>query len=214
MSTPELPPEVAQQLASLKRDVADLQRRSERNAPAIGGLADVDGNPMATGDVLAYDKTTGRWGPGESDAYIAQVSWSASPVLPPGRWLEADGQAVSRTTYAALFAEIGTTYGVGNGSTTFNLPNLVGRVVEGVGTMALAAVTGARTVTLGTGEMPSHSHAQNVTAGFPGPSVRSDYDADESGSPFAQGINTGATGGGGAHNNMQPTIALWAYIRY
>lgn len=49
----------------------------------------------------------------------------------PAGWLAASGQAVSRTTYAALFAAIGTTYGVGDGITTFNLPPLNGRFVRG-----------------------------------------------------------------------------------
>jgi microcystin-dependent protein len=50
----------------------------------------------------------------------------------PRGWLIADGRAVSRTTYAALFAVIGTTYGAGDGTTTFNLPNMCGVVVRGV----------------------------------------------------------------------------------
>lgn len=50
---------------------------------------------------------------------------------PPLGWLECAGQAVSRTTYAALFAAIGTTFGAGDGSTTFNLPNLRGEFVRG-----------------------------------------------------------------------------------
>ena len=52
----------------------------------------------------------------------------------PQGWLLCDGSAVSRTDYAALFAVIGTTYGAGNGSTTFNLPNLVDKFVEGSAT--------------------------------------------------------------------------------
>lgn len=51
----------------------------------------------------------------------------------PTGWLAANGNAVSRTTYATLFAAIGTTYGVGNGSTTFNLPDLRGYFVRGHG---------------------------------------------------------------------------------
>jgi len=55
----------------------------------------------------------------------------AGKTLPTG-YLLCNGAAVSRTTYAALFAVIGTTYGAGDGSTTFNLPNLDGRVLQGV----------------------------------------------------------------------------------
>jgi len=50
---------------------------------------------------------------------------------PPAGWLLCDGTAVSRSTYAQLFALIGTTYGAGNGSSTFNLPNAKGRVLVG-----------------------------------------------------------------------------------
>ena len=63
-------------------------------------------------------------------APVGEVSSFAGSSAPTG-WLLCDGSAVSRTTYAALFAIIGTTYGVGNGSTTFNLPNLKGRVIVG-----------------------------------------------------------------------------------
>ena len=58
---------------------------------------------------------------------------SAFHTVPEG-WLRCNGAAVSRTTYAALFAVIGTKYGSGNGSTTFNLPNLHHRFIEGTNT--------------------------------------------------------------------------------
>ena len=61
------------------------------------------------------------------------VAFFATAKAPSG-WLICDGSAVSRTTYAALFAAIGTTYGKGNGSTTFNLPNMINRFAEGAKT--------------------------------------------------------------------------------
>lgn len=57
------------------------------------------------------------------------VSWAKNAA--PSGWLECSGAAVSRTTYAALFSVIGTTWGEGNGTTTFNLPNLRGEFVRG-----------------------------------------------------------------------------------
>lgn len=60
----------------------------------------------------------------------------------PSGWLAADGTAVSRTTYAALFAAIGTTYGAGTGGTTFNLPDLRGYFVRGAGTNTDATASG------------------------------------------------------------------------
>ena len=65
----------------------------------------------------------------------------------PNGWLICDGSAVSRTDYAALFAVIGTTYGAGNGSTTFNLPNLVDKFVEGSATAGTVKSAGLPNIT-------------------------------------------------------------------
>ena len=82
----------------------------------------------------------------------------AGSTAPQG-YLFCDGSAVSRTTYATLFAAIGITYGSGDGSTTFNVPDLSGRVVIGVsGTHALGSTGGSETVTLSASELPAHSH--------------------------------------------------------
>ena len=97
----------------------------------------------------------------------------------PTGYLLCYGQNVSRTTYAALFALIGTTYGAGDGSTTFGLPDLRGRVVAGKDNMGgstasrltnaasgitgttLGASGGNETHTLTTAQMPTHTHIQN-----------------------------------------------------
>ena len=84
----------------------------------------------------------------------------------PTAWLLCDGTAVSRTTYASLFAVISTTYGVGDGSTTFNLPNLKGKVPVGRDSGDASFDTmgesgGAKTHTLTSAEMPVHTHTQN-----------------------------------------------------
>ena len=80
----------------------------------------------------------------------------------PSGWLICNGQAVSRTTYAALFAVIGTTYGAGDGSTTFNVPNLVNKTVRG--SNSLGKTGGADTVTLSTAQMPAHTHGVGTLA--------------------------------------------------
>ena len=89
----------------------------------------------------------------------------AGAVVPAG-YLECDGSAVSRTTYAALFAALGTTWGAGDGSTTFNLPNLARRTIVGAGGAAtsvlgntVGAEGGEEAHTLSAAEMPSHTHA-------------------------------------------------------
>jgi len=92
---------------------------------------------------------------------VGTLTAFAGSAAPTG-WLLCDGSAVSRTTYADLFAVIGTTYGTGDGTTTFNLPNTTGRNIIGKassGTFAsLNATSGAETHTLTTAQMPSHTH--------------------------------------------------------
>ena len=109
------------------------------------------------------------------------MSEPAGIVLPfagstaPQGYLLCDGSAVSRTDYADLFTAIGTTYGVGDGSTTFNVPNLSGRVVLGVSQSHTLGSTGGEAAhVLTEQEMPAHSHtvpahghANNITATTP-----------------------------------------------
>lgn len=81
---------------------------------------------------VVINGTTGIDTPGLSvegvSAYVpAGAVMNFAMNTPPSGWLKANGDAISRTTYATLFAAIGTTFGVGNGSTTFNLPDLRGR---------------------------------------------------------------------------------------
>lgn len=88
----------------------------------------------------------------------------------PNGWLLCDGSAVSRTTYARLFAHIGTQFGVGNGTTTFNLPNFVGRIAIPVNAATAAIDTigetgGAYTATLVAGNLPPHAHTFSGTTG-------------------------------------------------
>lgn len=87
------------------------------------------------------------------------LTWGGQPLLPigvvqafagttiPAGWLLCDGSAVSRTTYANLFAVIGTTYGSGDGSTTFNVPNLVDKFVEGSATSGTKKSAGLPNIT-------------------------------------------------------------------
>lgn len=77
----------------------------------------------------------------------------------PANWLLCDGTAVSRTTYADLFAAIGTTFGVGDGSTTFNVPDFRGIFPRGIGSQTISAIT--YTGVLGTvagDQMQGHLH--------------------------------------------------------
>lgn len=152
------------------------------------------------------------------NSLIASVAYVAPTgvVLPysgssaPTNWLLCDGSAVSRTTYATLFALIGTTFGVGDGSTTFNVPDLRGRVPVGVGTgsgltlRTLAATGGEETHVLTATEMPAHTHTYNNYSNVQntaGGAQSAAYSVPNSGT-------TGSAGSNAAHNNMQPFVAL------
>jgi len=147
---------------------------------------------------------------------VGAVLEFAGAAAPTG-WLLCNGAAISRTTYAALYVMIGTAFGVGDGSTTFNVPDARGRATIGAGagtgltSRSLAATGGAETHTLTTAEMPAHAHAANpshtfmeATAG--GPSGTNN--AGGSSFPNTLASETANTGGGGAHNNVQPFLAL------
>ena len=144
------------------------------------------------------------------------VPWTTSSV--PTGFLECDGAAVSRSTYATLFGLVGTTYGAGDGSSTFNVPNLADNVAVGKsGTKALASTGGANTVsvtatgnvggstanaTLSTAQLASHSHPGGVsqagtTQPNPNPSTAK-----------VNVTNTGSTGSGQGHShNMSATFS-------
>lgn len=136
----------------------------------------------------------------------------------PSNWLLCDGSAVSRSTYADLFSKIGTTFGSGDGSTTFNLPNLKGKVPVGLdGTQTefdtLGETGGAKTHTLVTSEIPSHTHGVRGVTTSTGSDTGA-YRLTGSNVQFVANITSESEGGGGAHNNLQPYLVLRFIIRY
>ena len=142
------------------------------------------------------------WNPSNFNVNYANSAGNGVPpgaIMPfamnsaPAGWLAANGTAVSRSTYAALFAAISTTYGAGNGSTTFALPDLRGYFVRGSGTNSDGTASGAFGAKQ-TDEFKSHQHTSGyhiVTTGG--------YGQTNTGSTFATstgtGTNTNATGG-------------------
>lgn len=155
--------------------------------------------------------------------FIADLKWSARDNDHVG-WVKCDGRALSRTAYKELFDVVGTTYGVGDGLTTFNIPDCRGRVLGGAGNgtgltaRSKGAIVGAETHVLSTNEMPSHTHTSNAVGGTLG-LMTSNGDNTASGgldvtvgepnlyaAPVALTINS--AGSGAAHNNMQPTIFI------
>jgi microcystin-dependent protein len=153
--------------------------------------------------------------------------WSQASA--PSGFLECNGAAVSRSTYAALFAIVSTTYGAGNGSTTFNLPNLTDRVACGKSNNKnFASTGGANTVTptgniagstanatLSTAQLASHTHgggANSTTRGseFSG-AVRMNTAAAGSGGGHAH--NLSANFSGSANSVLQPFLTLIYIIK-
>jgi microcystin-dependent protein len=173
---------------------------------------------------------------------LAQVVMPAGSMIDfggtaaPSGWLLCDGSAVSRATYATLFDAIGTTWGAGDGSTTFNVPNLARRVTVGSGGAssgtlgnAVGNTGGAETHTLSTGEIPAHSHGV-TDPGHTHTLTQSALVANTAGTAFdnagtagagasvsansnTTGISIQNAGGGGAHNNMQPSAVVMKIIK-
>jgi len=146
---------------------------------------------------------------------IGMIFPYAGTTVPDG-YLNCDGAAVSRTTYAALYSAIGTTWGVGDGSTTFNLPDFRGRALLGAGTgsglsaRALGDSGGAETHQLTENEMPSHTHGlrgalDGASVAEPGMSAENSRALGLSGQ-IQPPIES--TGGNSVHNNMQPWAAI------
>jgi microcystin-dependent protein len=151
---------------------------------------------------------------------IAQYTGATDPTTSGSTWVICDGRAVNRTTYAMLFDTVSTTYGSGDGSTTFNIPDFRGRVPVGADSggvhlpsnhPALGTSGGEEQHTLSTTEMPSHSHTISGTwLQYNGGGATANTGGSGIG---ALGIGVSNTGGGGAHNNLQPYVAINHIIR-
>lgn len=146
---------------------------------------------------------------------VGSINLIAQSSLIPTEWLECNGQAVSRTTYNALFSALGTVYGSGNGSTTFNVPDTRGRVVMGQGTSdlgtsrTLATKVGSDTHTLTLPQIPFHTHA--ISSRAQSGSIYPTFGAG--GTPVTIQGSTESAGGGLSHNNVQPSLVMCYMIK-
>jgi microcystin-dependent protein len=150
-----------------------------------------------------------------------EVRMYAGATAPSG-WLLCQGQAVSRTKYKNLFSIIGATYGAGDGTTTFNVPNMEGNVPAGmkhddVAFHELGHTGGAATVLLTSAEsgVPAHTHA-NAYSGFLTYRPGAGSSAAVAGTDIQVAANTAASvaaDAAAAHNNLQPYLCLNFIIR-
>lgn len=168
---------------------------------------------------LVYDDTSDRWRARALPEPLGTIKDFGGGTIPAG-WLGCDAAAVSRTTYASLYNEIGTTWGVGDGSTTFNVPDFrrraaVGSGGSGTGTLgnAVGNTGGAETHTLTTAELAVHAHTETVIAIGGGSTLMPNVDGTGTSSQNA-GITTANAGSGSAHNNMQPSAVVLKIIKY
>lgn len=230
--------------ATKLQDIANLATfRTGANQTADNSTIEVDGsggylkvksagissNELATDSVITAKIQDGAVTAAKLDSAAVSVLMPTATVLPyagstaPTGYLVCAGQSVLIADYGDLYGVIGITYG-GSGS-SFNLPDLRGRVIAGQddmgGTSAdrltnqtgglngdtLGATGGHETHTLTEAQMPSHTHTYSESSFGP--------DAKGVGGGFSpptavgrQQANSGSTGGGSAHNNVQPTIIL------
>ena len=132
----------------------------------------------------------------------------------PSNWKICDGSAISRETYAELFNIIGTSYGAGDGSTTFNLPDKRGRVSVGLDSNqtefnTIGKKDGENKHTLTPSELPSHAHTVKGTVGSGGYAEGVSF-GNSANPGYTSWVGMSAVGGNQPHNNLQPyEVDVW-----
>ncbi len=200
-------------------------------ALVLSGGAGIAGNLHVGGAIVTPTMPTGT-----SNTAVATTAFVQNNSVPSGSlmmwptasaptgYLLCNGTAVSRTTYAALFAVIGTTFGVGDNSTTFNLPNYTNRVPVGAGGLYAAAATGGSKDAI----VVSHTHSLSgggVTGTFvTGVSTSSSTFetfgsaavtsvSTTTGSPSYSSPTVQSSGSSGTDANMPPYLAIYYIIK-
>lgn len=178
---------------------------------------------VAEGEVTTWiAEATGLWRLASPREPVGRITMHGGGAAPSG-WLVCDGSAVSRSTYAGLFSVLGTTWGAGDGTTTFNLPDLRGRTPIGAGqgsgltNRTLGQAGGEEAHSLTVNELPSHTHEFFSSWGDTGYQVISPASDLGRRKPHPDDNTTQypteATGGGQTHNNMPPFAVVQFIIK-
>lgn len=228
------PSDVNNAMREMMAQLKDFQTGADGDSLTVGGNLAVTGTSTFTGaatfGAASFSSVpTGVLPPGVIVPYGGLVA------SPPTGWLFCNGAAVSRTTYAALFAILGTAHGAGDGSTTFNLPDLRDKYVIGAyadaSSKAQTTITGASTQTGGSKDAivvshthtvtdPGHNHvidavqrdvlgALNKVTGGDNRAEGSDYNT----STATTGITIDSAGSSGTNANLPPYYALAFIIK-
>lgn len=212
----------ASQVAAAASAAAALASQQSLNLPTLAGAGDATKLLQVNAGGTGYDLMTRA-------TLQAAIGVPAGGYIPfgasvaPSGWLNCDGSAVSRTTYAALFAAISTSYGVGDGSTTFNVPDMRGRFALGLdnlGGTPANRVTHANADSVGGAEGAetkdiSHTHSVSGTTDAMGGGLTriddnsggSDYDWQNPTSHTHTFSTTSGSGGSATQNVMNPYLA-------
>ena len=195
-----------------------LQGFPQINAP----IAMANGQPCETTQpwyqffIALWGRTGAAQGGNTSPTGGASVFFGPVSNIPPG-WLLCDGSAINRVVYAALFSVIGTSWGAGDGLTTFNIPDMRNRFPIGADNFAYASRGGSLQVTISTAQLPAHTHtvtdpghhhtaliasSTNTAGAAAGTAV-----AGNTGTSMT-GITIDSTGGGDPVNVVPPYAAI------
>lgn len=184
---------------------------NKQSLPNGGTTGQVLGKASDSDYDVAWINQTG--GGADYDAAPVGAMFDYPSLTPPIGYKICDGSELSRTEYSELFSVIGTTYGSGDGSNTFNLPNRLGRLSIGYNSddddfNALGKTGGSKTHTQTIGEMPRHQHNIGRSGGL-NPGYTSFFQSNSS----AETFGTSYTGSGQAMNIMNPYIVSCPIIK-
>ena len=213
---------------------------STLNASSLGinPIVNWHGNPLVGGEIIAnsnievtyntsFNSGNGAWVIENTIALPpvgSTMRWKTSSI--PAGWLACNGAAISRTVYAALFTLLGTTYGAGDGSSTFNLPNSTDRLNIGAGNLyAVGAIGGSKDAVIVEHAHtafvtdPGHSH---TTQSYFIPSYPNSFSGSGGAGQVSSGTNSATTGINvtiassgisGTNANLPPYIADYEIIK-